>query len=76
MDETAVQEDFIWGMGPEAFCQITRAEYETEPDSIKIKDQTRLYTEHYLLKSNTYQNRGEFFGAKQSENETPEEFWR
>ena len=63
-------------MGPEALYQITRAEYKTEPDSIKIKDLIRLYTEHYLPKRNTYHNRGDFFWAKQSENETPEEFWR
>ena len=74
--ETKIQEDFIWGVGPEALYQITRAEYKTEPDSIKIKDQIRLYTEHYLPKRNTYHNRGDFFWAKQSENETPEEFWR
>ena len=72
--ETIVQEDFIWGVGPEAFYQITRAEYKTEPDSIKIKDLIRLYTEHYLPKRNIYHNRGDFFWVKQSENETPEEF--
>ena len=74
--ETNIQEDFIWGVGPEALYQITRAEYKTEPDSIKIKDLIRLYTEHYLPKRNTYHNREDFFWAKQSENETPEEFWR
>ena len=62
-------------MGPEALYQITRAEYETEPDSIKIKDLIRLFTESYLPKRNTYHNRGDFFWAKQTE-ETPEEFWR
>ena len=74
--ETNIQEDFIWGVGPEALYQITRAEYKTEPDSIKIKDLIRLYTEHHLPKRNTYHNRGDFFWAKQSENETPEELWR
>ena len=74
--EAKLQEDFIWGVGPEALYQITRAEYKTEPDSIKIKDLIRLYTERYLPKRNTYHNRGDFFWAKQSENETPEEFWR
>ena len=76
MEETAVQEDFIWGVGPEALYQITRTEYKTEPDSIKMKDLIRLYTKHYLPKRNTYHIRGDFFWAKQSENETPEEFWR
>ena len=43
--EQPFQEDFIWGVGPEALCQITSAEYKTEPDSIKIKDLIRLFTE-------------------------------
>ena len=72
--EQAIQEDFIWGMGPEAFFQITRAEYKTDPDSIKIKDLIRLYTKYYLQERNTYHNRGDFFWAKQSEEDTPEDF--
>ena len=74
--EQAIQEDFIWGVGPEALFQITRAEYKTDMDSIKIKDLIRLYTEYYLPKRNTYHNRGDFFWAKQSEEETPGDFWR
>ena len=74
--EQAVQEDFIWGVGPEALYQITRAEYKTEPDSIKVKDLIRLFTEFYMPKRNTYHNRGDFFWAKQTEDETPEDFWR
>ena len=74
--DAKIQEDFIWGVGPEALYQITRAEYKTEPDSIKSKDLIRLYTEHYLPKRNTFHNRGDVFWAKQSENEIPEEFWR
>ena len=71
-----MQEDFIWGVGLETLYQITRAEYQTVPGSIKIKDLIRLYTEHYLPKRNTYHNRENFFWAKQSENETPKKFWR
>ena len=63
-------------MGPEALYQITRAEYKTEPDSIKVKDLIRLFTEFYMPKRNTYHNRGDFFWAKHTEDETPEEFWR
>ena len=70
--EQAVQEDFIWGVGPEALYQITRAEYKTEPDTIKIKDLIRLFTEFYMPKRNTYHNREDFFWAKQTEVETPE----
>ena len=74
--EKAIQEDFIWGVGPEALYQITRAEYKTDSDSIKIKDLIRLFLEYYLPKRNTYHNRGDFFWAKQTEEETPEDFWR
>ena len=70
------QEDFLWGVGPEALYQITMAEYKTEPDSIKVKDLIRLFTEFYMSKRNTYHDRGDFFWAKQTEEETPEEFWR
>ena len=62
-------------MGPEALYQITRAEYKTDPDSIKNKDLIRLFLEYYLPKRNTYHNRGDFVWAKQTGEETPEEFW-
>ena len=70
--EKDIQEDFIWGVGPEALYQITRAKYKTEPDSIKIKNLIRLFAGYYLPKRNTYHNRG----PKQTEEESPEEFWR
>ena len=64
--EQTAQEDFIWGVGPEALYQITRAEYKTEPDSMKILDLILLFTEFYMPKRNTYHNRGDFFWAKQT----------
>ena len=69
--EQAVQEDFIWGVGPEALYQITRAENKTEPDSIKIKDLIRLFTEFYMPKKNTYHNRGDFFGRSRPKMKHP-----
>ena len=74
--EQAILEDFLWGEGPEALYEITRAEYKTEPDSIKVKDLIRLFTEFYMPKRNTYHNRRDFFWEKQTEEETPEEFWK
>ena len=65
--EKLIQEDFIWGVGPEALYHTTRAEYKTELDIIKIQDLIRLFTEYYLPKRNTYHNRGDFFWAKQTE---------
>ena len=46
--EKLIQEDFIWGVGPEALYQTTRAEYKTELDIIRIQDLIRLFTEYYL----------------------------
>ena len=74
--EAEIQEDFIWGIGPEALYQMTRAEYKREPDKIAVKDLIRLFNEYFLPKRNTYHNRGEFFWTKQTESETPEDFWR
>ena len=71
-----IQDDFVWGIGPEALYQMTRAEYKTEPDKIAIKDLIRLFNENFLPKRNTYHNRGVFFWTKQTESETPEELWR
>ena len=36
-NQNEIQEDFIWGRGPEAVYQMTRGEYKTEPDKIKRK---------------------------------------
>ena len=41
-----------------------------------MKDLIRLFTEFYMPKRNTYHNRGDFVWAKQTEEETPEDFWR
>ena len=56
--ETEVKEDFIWGRGPEALYQMTRAEYKTEQDKIAVKDLIRLFNEYFLPKRNSYHNRG------------------
>ena len=55
---------------------MTRAEYKTDPDKIAIKDLIPLFNEYFLPNRNTYHNRGEFFWTKQTEIETPEDFWR
>ena len=55
---------------------MTRADYKTEPDKIAIKELIRLFNEYFLPKRNTYHNLGEFFWTKQTEAETPEDFWR
>ena len=67
--ETEVQEDFIWGRGPEALYQMTRAEYKTEQDKIAVKDLIRLFNEYFLPKRNSYHNRGGFVWTKQTETE-------
>ena len=48
--ENEIQEDFIWGIGPEALHQMTRAEYKTDPDKTKIKDLIRLFNDIFFQK--------------------------
>ena len=74
--ENQIQDDFVWHIGPEALYQMTGAEYKIEPDKTAIKDLIRLFNEDFLTKRNTYHNRGEIFWTKQTEAETPEDFWR
>ena len=72
--EAEIQEDFIWGIGPEAFYQMTRAEYKTEPNKKAVKDLIRLFNEYFLPKRITYHSRGKFLWTRQTESETPEDF--
>ena len=53
---------FHMGCGTGSTLSDNKAEYKTEPDSIKIKDLIRLFTEFYMPKRNTYHNRRDFFG--------------
>ena len=36
-NEIEIQEDFIWGIGPEGLYQMTRAGCKTEPNNIAVK---------------------------------------
>ena len=71
--KSQIQDDFVWGIGPEALYRMTRAETKTETDKMAIKDLIRLFNEYFLSKRNTY-NHGEL--TKQTEAETPEDFCR
>ena len=63
------------GSGTGSTYQIIKAEYITEPDRMKSKDLFTLFAEYYLPKRNTY-HYCNFLPAKQTEDETPETFWR
>ena len=73
--EATIQQDFLWALGPEETHQITRSEYRTDPDNIKIEKLIKTYNRHYLPEGNKYNSRGEFFWAKQTDTETPEDHW-
>ena len=48
--ENQLKDVFVWGIGPEAQYQMTRAEYKTEPDKIATKDLVWLFKEYFLPK--------------------------
>ena len=74
--EPDIRQNFIWGAGPSAIEIITKGEFNTDPDTITTDKLIQLFKEYYMPKRNTYHSRGDFFWAKQEENETPEEHWK
>ena len=53
-----------------------KREFNTDPDTIKTEKLVQLFKDYYMPKRNTYHNRGDFFWAKQEDNETLEDHWR
>ena len=62
--ENQIQDDFVWGIGPEVLYQMTRTEYKTDPDKIAIKDLIPLFNEYFLPQRNTYHNHNSFGPSK------------
>ena len=48
--ESQIQENFVWGIGPEALYQMTRAEYKNEPEKMAIKDLIRVFQRMFFTK--------------------------
>ena len=75
-NEPATRRGFIWGAGPSAIENITKGEFNSDPETINTERLLQLFKDYYMPKQNTYHSRGDFFWAKQEENETREEYWR
>ena len=71
--EPEIRQHFIWGAGPSAIEIITKRDFTTDPDTIKTDKLIQLFREYYMPNRNIYHSRGDFFWAKQEENETLEE---
>ena len=59
-----IQQEFLWALGLEETHQMTKSEYRTDPDNIKIDKLIKLYERYYLPKTNIQHNRS--FLAKSS----------
>ena len=59
--EQKIERDFLRALGPEATHQITRSEWRTELDKIKVDKLLNLYSRCYLSKRSKYNLRGDFF---------------
>ena len=80
---TIMRQDFVWGAEPSAIEVLTKGKFNTDPDTINTVKLIQLFEDYYMLKRNTYHvvetkrnSRGNFFWAKQEDNETPEDHWR
>ena len=74
--EPTITQDFIWGAGSSTIEMITKGELNTDPDTIYNEKLIQLFKDYYIPKRKTYNSRGDFFWAKQEDNETPEDHWR
>ena len=74
--EPTIRQDFVWGAEPSAIETTSKEEFNTDPDTINTEKLLQLVKDYYMPKRNSYHNRGDFFWAKQEENETPEDHWR
>ena len=71
--EPEIRQEFILGAGPSGIEIITKGEFNTDSDTIKIEKLIQLFRECYMPKRNTYHSRGDSFWAKQEDNDTSEE---
>ena len=74
--EPEIRQVFIRTAGPSAIEIITKGEFNKEPDTIKTDILIQLFRKYYMPKKKTYHSCGDFFWAKQEDNETPEERWK
>ena len=74
--EPMIRQKFIWAAGPSTIKTITKGEFNTDPDTINTEKLIQLFKDYYIPERNTYRSRGDFFWAKQEENETTEDHWR
>ena len=75
-NKTESRQNFIRTAGPSAIEIITKGEFNTDPDTIKTDKVIQLFREYYMPKKRTYHSCGDFFWAKQEDNETPKEHWK
>ena len=71
-----IQQDFLWALRPEPTHQTTKSQNRSDPDNIKIDKLIKLHNKYYLAKRNKYNPRGDFFWAKQTDKNTPEDHWQ
>ena len=56
--ELEIRQDLIWGAGPSAIANITKGEFNTDPNTINTKRLLQIFKDYYLPKRNTYHSRG------------------
>ena len=72
MDGKRIGNKIIWGAGPSSIGNIIKKEFNTDPDTINTKRLLQLFKDYCIPKRSTYHSGGDFFWAKQEENENPE----
>ena len=70
--EPDIRQEFIWGAVPQQLKSSQKANSIRTQIQLQPTKLIQLFKEYYMPKRNTYHSRGDFFWAKQEENETLE----
>ena len=57
--EEKIQQDFLWALRPKATHQITKSDYRTDPDNIKIDKLKKNYITDIIYRKETNKNQEE-----------------
>ena len=74
--QAKIKADLSWSLGPKAKFEIMRGQWGREFKDLTLEEIVTLFKKIFIPVRNTFHSRGQFFNAKQEQNETMDEYWK
>ena len=74
--QSKIKADLSWSLGPKAKFEIMRGQWGREFKDLTLEETITLFKKIFIPARNTFHSRGQFFNAKQEQNETMDEYWK